>query len=71
MSIRLTCGHKAEEVDQDQTAIVKGYEVTDQGWSKAIYYQSICSACKEDYRKEGNLFESDKEAILWLTSKEN
>lgn len=70
MGIWLSCGHREDDFDKHHETITKEWDITEEGWTKAISYKVVCAACHKDYEEEGILFKDNEEAIEWLHNKE-
>ena len=70
MGIWLSCGHREDDFDKQYQVITKGEDCDEDGWHKALFYKTVCASCKEEYKREGILFEDEKEATEWLCRKE-
>lgn len=69
MGIWLSCGHREDDFDKHHSIMLKEWDITEEGWTKAVSYQTVCYHCFKEYEKEGNLIYSDKEATEWLLNK--
>ena len=66
MAIIGSCGHQVENFDDLYQISTKAWEVTEEGWVRAIHYSSVCKECKKEYKEEGYILESTKEEYDWL-----
>ena len=62
--IVLTCGHEVPELEEAFDVIIKDYDKA--GDHRALSYRSVCNSCKESYKKEEILFDSEPCAYAWL-----
>lgn len=69
MSIIGSCGHGVEDLDDLYNIATKAWDITEEGWVKAIHYQSVCETCREEYEKEGYILHTSEEEANWF--KEN
>lgn len=69
MSIRASCGHEVQEIEDTYNIATKEWDINEEGWCKAIAYKSVCKDCYEDYKKNDAILESEAEEFDWLTSK--
>lgn len=67
----LSCGHTEPDTEESYSVITKGEACGFEGYQKALFYKTVCHACKEDYAQEGILFNSEEEAYRWLQDKES
>lgn len=67
----LSCGHQARDDEDEYPVITKGEACGFEGYQKALFYKTVCQACKEDYAKEGILFNSEEEGYRWLSGEES
>jgi hypothetical protein len=68
----LSCGHREDDFDKHYTVSLKEWTIGEDGWQKAISYQSICFDCYRKYTEEGLILENDEKAQEWLLNdKEN
>ena len=66
-SITASCGHKLEDGDEGQSIIYGGEDCDAvRGFSPCLFYAHFCTACAEQWRKDGLLFENDAVATQWL-----
>jgi hypothetical protein len=42
---------------------------TDRYGDRAIVYQTVCGACEDMYRREGNIFDFEEVAYQWVSNK--
>lgn len=68
MSITLSCGHREDDFDNHHNVMTREWEITEEGWVKAVGYSVVCLSCFEAYKSEGLLLESEEEAMQWLRS---
>ena len=66
MGITLSCGHRVEDYEEAHNIATKAWEITTEGWSRAIHYSSVCETCKKDYEAEDSILYSDEEENNWL-----
>jgi hypothetical protein len=66
MGIICSCGHRVEEFEDTYNIICQSESLGEEGYSKALSYQSVCSSCKEEYKEAGVLFKSEEDAFRWL-----
>jgi hypothetical protein len=71
LSITCSCGCRVEDLDETFNIICQSEALGENGYQKALSYQTVCGSCKEDYRQEGLLFKDETEAFNWLNKKEN
>lgn len=66
MSIILSCGHREDDFDNHYNIMTKEWDITEDGWVKAVGYKSVCLSCYNAHAKAGELLMDDKEAMEWL-----
>lgn len=66
---QLSCGHKIDDLDDSNTIAIKAWEITENGWVKAIHYLSVCKDCEKDYRKEDAILDNEHEESQWIDHK--
>lgn len=66
MGIIASCGHRVDEVDDLNNIATKEWEITEDGWTRAIAYKSVCASCKEDYEKENAILYTEQDEINWF-----
>lgn len=71
MSITLSCGHREDDFDKHYNVMTKEWEVTTDGWVKAVGYSVVCLSCFERYKSEGIVLNTEEEAMQWLHDKES
>ncbi len=71
MGIIGSCGHRVEELDDLINISTKEWEINEEGWVKAVAYQSVCKECYEEYKSHDAIIESEAEELDWLTRKED
>lgn len=71
MSIIGSCGHQVESFEELHQISTKAWDITEEGWVKAIHYSSVCQSCKEDYEKEGYVLKTTEEEYAWLRGEVN
>lgn len=62
--IILSCGHREDDFDKHYHVIVKSCT---REWTKALAYRSVCKACHDEYAAHGEIFDNEKDAMIWLT----
>jgi hypothetical protein len=67
MSIICSCGHRIEDFEEAQNVICQSESLTEEGYRKALSYQTVCQSCKQEYKEAGVLFNTEEEAFKWLT----
>ena len=70
MSIRASCGHEVQEIEDTYNIATKEWEINEDGWQKAVAYKSVCKDCYEEYKKTDAILSSEAEEFDWLHSKE-
>lgn len=65
MSIILSCGHREDDFDKHHSIIVRSCA---RDFSLAIGYMTVCADCKQYYADNGLLFETESDAMKWLTA---
>lgn len=70
MSIIATCGHQVKDLDETIQCATKAWEIGEDGWVKAIHYQSLCKACYKEYQVERGVLYTEQEEINWLKETE-
>lgn len=68
MSIIASCGHKVEDFDQTRNVSIKAWEISEDGWTKALHYKTVCEACYKEYEEEGYILANEDEEINWLSN---
>jgi hypothetical protein len=67
--ITLTCGHRVASIDQGVDVIIKSWDYAlynkDEG-PRYLRYAYVCQSCRDEYRKEGVILETEQEAMAWL-----
>ena len=71
MGIIGSCGHRVEELEELINISTKEWEITQEGWVKAVAYKSICKDCYKEYKSTDSIIESEAEELDWLTRKED
>ena len=71
MSFWLSCGHREDDMDKHYNVITKSSDCDEDGFKKALAYSVVCKKCKEFYKKENALFDTEEEAMKWLMSDED
>lgn len=66
MSVILSCGHREDNFDRHYHIMTKEWEVTQQGYVKAVGYKSVCLHCFEQYEMHGDVLYNDDDAMTWL-----
>jgi hypothetical protein len=67
--ITLTCGDRVASIDQGVDVIIKSWDYTLYGKNEGpryLRYAYVCQACRDEYRKEGVVLETEQEAMAWL-----
>jgi hypothetical protein len=62
-NIILSCGHEVDDFEHSFQVYVKSYN---REGDRAISYMTVCGVCEDDYRKRGQLFDSEEQAFEWL-----
>jgi len=70
MSIRASCGHEVQEIEDTYNIATKEWEINEDGWQKAVAYKSVCKDCYEEYKKNDAILSSEAEEFDWLHNKE-
>ena len=69
--IRLSCGHGVDDYDDDvYNVITKDWTHDQHGSHRALRYGSVCGGCLERYRHFNQLFESEEQALDWVTEED-
>lgn len=66
MGIICSCGHRIEDFDDSENIICQSEHLDEDGYKKALSYQTVCKSCKQEYKEAGILFKSEEEAFRWL-----
>lgn len=61
--INLSCGHMVSDIDHSYDVITKS---TGREGEKALMYSVVCGPCEDGYRIVGHLFDTEKQAMVWL-----
>jgi len=64
--IILSCGHEVYDFPHAYHIMTKG---TDRYGARAIVYQTVCGACEDMYRREGDIFDFEEVAYQWVSNK--
>lgn len=70
MSIRASCGHEVQEIEDTYNVATKEWTINEDGWQKAIGYKSVCKDCYTNYKSTDSILESEAEEFDWVTNKE-
>jgi hypothetical protein len=71
MAIIGSCGHRVEELDDLINISTKEWEITQDGWVKAVAYKSVCKDCYQGYKSTNAIIENEAEELDWLTRKDD
>lgn len=66
MSITLSCGHREDDFDKHHNIMTKEWDITEEGWVKAVGYKTVCLSCFNEHATAGELLIDEKEAMEWL-----
>lgn len=67
MAMYLSCGHREDDFDKHHNILTKEWEITHDGWVKAVGYKTVCLSCYNAYEKDELLLD-EQEAMEWLKS---
>lgn len=68
--IILSCGHGVDDYDDTYPAITKDWTHDQYGTQRALRYGSVCGGCLERYRHFNQLFETEEQALDWVTEED-
>ena len=68
MSVILSCGHREDNFDKHFPVMTKEWDITEDGWTKAVGYSTVCLHCFERYEMQGAVLYTEDEAMEWLRS---
>ena len=66
MGIIASCGHRVDELDDLVNCSTKAWEITEEGWVKAIHYQSLCKECYREFQIENAVLYTEESEANWL-----
>lgn len=66
MGIIATCGHSVEDFDDLRQVATKAWDITEEGWVKAIHYSSVCQACYKDYEDSDSILYTQEDETNWF-----
>jgi hypothetical protein len=66
MSIILSCGHREDDFDNHHSIMTKEWDITEDGWVKAVGYKVVCLSCYNEYAKRGDLLMDEAAAMKWI-----
>lgn len=66
MAIICSCGCRVEDLDETHNIICQSEALGENGYQKALSYQTVCEDCKQEYKEAGVLFNSEEDAFRWL-----
>ncbi len=66
MGIIATCGHRVNELEELRQISIKAWDITQEGWVKAIHFSSVCEDCYKEYEAEGSILYTEEEENDWL-----
>lgn len=64
-NLYLSCGHAVNSMSKSFNVITKAI---DREGKKALTFSTVCSSCKKSYMQSSDLFDSEEDAMNWLTS---
>lgn len=67
MTFWLSCGHQENDMDKHYNVTIKSSDCDEDGFKKALAYKVVCINCLNSYKEDGLLFNSEEEALTWLT----
>jgi hypothetical protein len=68
--ITLSCGHGVDDYDDTYQAITKDWTHDQHGTQRALRYGLVCAGCLERYRHFNQLFETEEQALDWMTEED-
>jgi hypothetical protein len=66
--IILSCGHEVNDFTRAYHIMTKD---TDRYGARAIMYQTVCGPCEDRYRQQGQIFDFEEVAYMWVSKDEN
>ena len=66
MGIICSCGCRVDDFDDTSNVICQSEALGEEGYQKALSYQTVCKDCKQEYKEAGVLFSNEEEAFRWL-----